>query len=185
MSGNISVAVQYTTVDARGEGRREGERIGKRRAACRLLAWTQGGITDYSLSRPICQAARTTRSQALYCKIKWLACGARRYMRTTSNYAALLSAHLFPVHDSGVKYRWCAGQNVHDVRIIGTFVEELCIFHIERSPNRMQSKARGVVNRLRRNYRRRAGRGMRRDILKIRLNRTTELMNFNVSALQY
>lgn len=46
-------------------------------AACRLLSWTRGGITDYSLSRPICQAARTTRSQALYCKIKWLACGAR------------------------------------------------------------------------------------------------------------
>lgn len=38
-----------------------------------LLSWTQRGITDYSLSRPICQAARTTRSQALYCKIKWFA----------------------------------------------------------------------------------------------------------------
>lgn len=55
----------------------DGWRVGRGIAACRLLSWTQGGITDYSLSRPICQAAWTTRSQALYCKIKWLACGAR------------------------------------------------------------------------------------------------------------
>jgi len=68
--------------------------------------WTRGGITDYSLSRPICQAARrTTRSQALYREIKWL--DARAVARCVPCDTLIPAPHLPPANSRPrrVKYR--------------------------------------------------------------------------------
>lgn len=125
--GNISV-LPAQPVDATGrEGRAEGGG-----AACRLLSWTRDGITDYSLSRPICQAARTTRSQALYCKIKWLARVVSRCIHT--------ARHTPPIPDSpNVKYRSAPVRNMMCV-LLALSSKNYVFFHIAHPRHRERSE---------------------------------------------
>lgn len=64
-----------------GEGRKKKKRERRERmkrkkeeergVRAAFLSRIRTDVTDYSLSRPICQTVRRTRSQALYREIKW------------------------------------------------------------------------------------------------------------------